>query len=65
MIHRTPRDVTFVCDSPGCGEEEVLQPVPRLTDEDIWLHKNEWRRVGRFLFCPCCVSARNELRRAA
>lgn len=65
MIHRTPRDVTFVCDSPGCGFEDILQPVPRITDEDIWLHRNEWQRQGRFLFCPDCVRARNELKRAA
>lgn len=65
MITRTHRAVEFVCDSPGCGEDEILQPVPRLTDEDIWLHKNGWKREGRFLFCPCCVAARAAIRRAA
>lgn len=65
MIFRTPHQVTIVCASPGCGEEETLHPVPRLTDEDIWLHRNGWKRQGRFVFCPCCVMAREEMKRAA
>lgn len=65
MITRSDQQVTFVCDSPGCGETETVHPVPRVTDEDIWLHRNGWRRQGRFLFCPCCVDARAQLRKAA
>lgn len=65
MIFRTAQQVTFVCDSPGCGEDEILCPPPRVTDEDIWLHRNGWKCQGRFLFCPDCVKARDQIRRAA
>ncbi len=64
MIIRTPTEVKFVCDTP-CREAETVYRLPRETDEDIWLHKAGWKRVGRFLFCPCCVEARAAIKRAA
>lgn len=64
MITRDHRQVTFQCDTP-CAETETVYRLPRETDEDIWLHKAGWRRQGRFLFCPCCVEARAQLKRAA